>query len=65
MGHEPHVGLVDAHAERDCRYSNHTVFAQKPVLVAIARGEIKSCVIGDCLVPLTGQIFSQSFSLLA
>ena len=37
MGDEPHVGLVDAHAERDRRDHDHAVLAQEPRLVARAR----------------------------
>ena len=45
VGDEPHVGLVDAHAEGDRRDHHDAVFAQEPRLVARARGRVETRVI--------------------
>ena len=45
MGDEAHVGLVDAHAERDGRDHDDAVFAQEPRLVARARRGVEPRVV--------------------
>ena len=47
MGHEPHIGLVDAHSERDRRHHDEAVLLQETVLVFRARGAVHSGVIGE------------------
>ena len=45
MRDEAHVGLVDAHAERDRRDDDHALFAQETLLVALAHLRIEAGVI--------------------
>jgi hypothetical protein len=46
---EAHVGLVDAHAERDRRDHDHSVFAEEPLLRAAAHARIEARVVRQCV----------------
>ncbi len=52
---EPHVRLVDAHAERDGGDHDHPVLAQKDVLVVVAFAAFEARVVGDRLHPARGE----------
>ena len=52
---EAHVGLVDAHAERDGRDHHHAVLLQERVLVARAVGRLHAGVIGERVDALAAQ----------
>ena len=45
MGHEAHVGLVDAHAEGDRRHHHDRLLAQETVLVALAQSSVQTGVV--------------------
>ena len=47
MGHEPHIRLVDAHAERDRRHHDKAVILQEAVLIVRAQGAVHAGVIGE------------------
>ena len=55
VGYEPHVGLVDAHAERDCRHHHDALFALEPGLIRAACFGIHSRVVGHRVHSLPGQ----------
>ncbi len=42
MRDEAHVGLVDAHAERDRGDHDHAFLAQEPLLILVARGRVRA-----------------------
>jgi len=47
MRHEAHVGLVDAHAERDRRHHHHPVLVDEAVLVRRARAVFHAGMVGE------------------
>ena len=47
MGNEAHVGLVDAHAERNRRHDNDVFLAQEAFLVLLTNSRLQSCVVGQ------------------
>ena len=47
VGHEAHIGLVDAHAEGDGGHDDDAVLAQEAVLVQLARLEGQARVVGQ------------------
>ncbi len=55
MDDEPHVGLVDAHAEGDGRDHHHAVLLEKHVLVARAIGPLHAGVIGERVDPFAAK----------
>ena len=63
MQHEAHIGLVDAHAERDRRHHDDAVFLQEDILVARARRRLHAGVIGQRLDAVVAQEFRQFLGL--
>ncbi len=53
MGHKPHVGLVDTHAESNGSHHNDPIFPQKPLLVLRAHLRRQASVIGQRGVTFT------------
>jgi hypothetical protein len=47
VGHETHIGLVDAHAEGDGGHHHHTLVAQEAVLVVLAHPGVEPGVVGQ------------------
>jgi hypothetical protein len=47
MRHEAHVGLVDAHAERDGGHHHDAFLAQEAVLVGLAHRVVQPGVVGQ------------------
>ena len=60
MGDESHVGLVDAHAERDRRHHDDTVFAKEALLRAPAHTRVESRVIRQRVDAAFGQVPARS-----
>ena len=46
MHNKAHIGLVDAHAERDGGRHHNAILLQKAVLVARALARLHACMIG-------------------
>ncbi len=47
MGDKAHIGLVDTHTEGDGGHHDHTVFAQKAVLIRLAHPAVQPGVVGQ------------------
>ena len=65
MGDKAHVGLVNAHAKGNRGHHHHAVFAQKPVLVALAQFAVQPCVVGQRVNPGFAQGLRYVFHLFA
>ena len=65
MHHEPHVGLVDTHAERNRSDNDLHFFHQKRVLVGSTSRRIHAGVIGPCGNTVHFQHFRQVLHFLA
>ena len=65
MGHEAHVGLVDAHAKSHGGHHDQAVFAQEAVLVALAHARVQAGVVGQGRDALLAQPLGRVFHLLA
>ena len=63
MRHEAHVGLVDAHAERDRGDDHDTVLIDEAILIAGANAGVKARVIGQRLHAGLGQCGGGVFDL--
>ena len=63
MRHEAHIGLVDAHAERDRGDDHDTVFIDEAILIAGANAGVKAGVIGQRLHAGLGQCGGGVFDL--
>ena len=65
MGHEAHVGLVDAHAEGDGGHHDEALLAQEAVLVALAHGRVQTGMVRQGMEPGGGQLCRHVLHLAA
>ena len=55
VGNETHIGLIDTHTESDGGHYNHTVLAQKTLLILLSKLRAEAGVIGQGGKPLFGE----------